>query len=190
MKTMLPLATAGVIACMVSSVSASKIVVVPEVIGPAQHIAPQNGTEGTLQVYTARKQADVDVNKMEFLWNNDFGKNEFIYEPAHTDYTIYGADGKVIQKVRNASGKRVEVPSTVSLAPGSYTIQAEAELPGVITKTVQISVVIEPGEATLVNLQPSWVRPVAPAISGNVVRFADGRVIGVRATKALGLTSR
>lgn len=29
----------------------------------------------------ARKRAPTDVNKEEFLWNNDFGSNDFLYEP-------------------------------------------------------------------------------------------------------------
>ena len=38
----------------------------------------------------------------EWLWNNDFGKNEFLSEPAHTDYTIYAQNGEVFKHVRNA----------------------------------------------------------------------------------------
>ena len=53
-------------------------------------------------IYSARTPADVDVNMAEWRYNNDFGKNEFLYEPAHTDYTIYARNGEVFKHVRNA----------------------------------------------------------------------------------------
>jgi hypothetical protein len=80
--------------CLAGWAAQPKGVTLPPV-GPNPGTSTANLTEGSLQVYSARHRAQVDANREEFFWNNDFGKNDFLYEPAHTDYTIYGGDGEV-----------------------------------------------------------------------------------------------
>ena len=180
MKYLQYFATTGILACMVGCASAPRLVV-QELVGPCYRVSPPTQTEGSLLVYSARRSANVDINQEEFFWNNDFGKNEFMYEPAHTDYTIYGPDGKVVAHVRNAGSRNVEIPTPVSLPTGTYTVEAEAERRGTLTMTVLIPVVIEAGQTTTIHLEPNWERSAAPAEPGNVVRLSDGRIIGCRA---------
>jgi hypothetical protein len=71
-------------------------------------------------IYLARTPANVDVNMAEWRWNNDFGKNAFLYEPAHTDYTIYTQNGEVFKHVRNARDMNDNTPTVVTLPAGSY----------------------------------------------------------------------
>ena len=61
---------------------------------------------------------------MEPRYNNDFGKNEFLYEPAHTDYTIYAQNGEVFRHVRNARDPNDQAPTLVTLPAGSYKVEA------------------------------------------------------------------
>ena len=74
------------------------------------------------------------------MWNNDFGRNEFLYEPAHTDYTIYTQDGKFLERVCNSKGLDDPQPALVPLPPGAYRVKAKARDFGMVT----IPVVIEP----------------------------------------------
>ncbi len=44
--------------------------------------APVESSDSSATGHTeARKRAPTDVNKEEFLWNNDFGSNDFLYDP-------------------------------------------------------------------------------------------------------------
>jgi hypothetical protein len=158
-------------------------VAVQEPVGPCERVAAGTATSGTLVVYSARRLANVDPNVREFFWNNDFGKNEFLYEPAHTRYTVYGPDGKVLKKVRNAIGKDPAVPTTVALPPGTYTVEAQAEEYATVNMTVSVPVVIEAGQTTSVHLEPTSERPAPHQDLGNTVRLADGRVVGCRANE-------
>jgi hypothetical protein len=109
--------------------------------------------------------------------NNDYGKNDFLYEPAHTDYTICSHDGKVLQEVRNARGLNDPEPALVRLAPGTYKIKARARNYGMVT----IPVVIEPGKLTSVNLQRNR-NPVAGSTPRTeVVMLGNNRIVGWRA---------
>ncbi len=97
--------------------SATKVAV-QERIGPC-HGSPSEATEdGSLQVYSARARADVDLNMEEWRWNNDFGKNEFLYAPAHSGFTLFNAGGEVLRQVPNARSMNDEDPALVSLPQG------------------------------------------------------------------------
>src|SRR5512133_3146239 len=71
-------------------------------LGPAPNEHADPGNKGFLQVYSARQRAVVDPNAEEFFWNNDFGRNDFLWQSAHTDYRIYTSDGALFKRVRNA----------------------------------------------------------------------------------------
>ncbi len=77
------IAAAGAMLWLVGCASAPKLAV-REPVGPARTAQVRAAAEGQLAGYSARERAPVDLNKEEFLWNNDFGRNDFLYEPAHT----------------------------------------------------------------------------------------------------------
>jgi hypothetical protein len=142
---------------------------------PAEHANASGGS--ALQVYSARSRAPVDVNMEEFFWNNDFGKNEFLYEPAHTDYTVYTQDGKVLEHVRNARYPNDSQPAVVPLPPGNYKVKARARGFGLVT----IPVVIEPGKLTRVNLQRGENPVVKSVARSDAVLLGGYRIVGWRA---------
>ncbi len=149
-------------------------------VGPAATETARQSKEGTLQVYSARIAADVDVNRQEFFWNNDFGRNDFLYEPAHTDYTIYGSDDKVVKRVRNARDWEDGTPALVKLPPGDYEVDARAEAYAGSTIEVKVPVVIEAGHETAVHLGGDW-RPHGHYKRTELVRLPNGEMVGWRA---------
>jgi len=143
-------------------------------VGPAPNESARSPGASSLQVYSARERAPADVHKEEFLWNNDFGRNEFLYEPAHTDYVVLSADGRVLYRVRNADGPNDAEPAVLTLPPGNYQVQAQARDLGL----VNVPVVIEAGQQTTVNLQRFRQSAEGSAPNRDLVRLPDGRVVG------------
>ncbi len=166
---------AGALLWLVGCASPTKVAVL-EPIGPAPTVRPQNGGDGYLQVYSARKKADIDLNMEERLWDNDFGKNEFQYDPVHTDYTIYSQGGGFIKQVRNARNPNDPEPVLVSLPPGLYEIQAQAEN-SAGTVEVRVPVVIQAGRTTVAHLMGGW-KPHHHYTDNEVVRLPDGEIAG------------
>jgi hypothetical protein len=136
--------------------------------------------DGSLVIYSARRSADVDVNEATWRQNNDFGKNEFLYEPAHTAYTIYTRNGEVFQHVRNARDLTDDSPTVVTLPPGSYKVEAEAVDCDGNPVRVLIPVLIKPGQNTLAQLEGDW-NPVGQPGGTEIARLPCGRPIGWRA---------
>jgi hypothetical protein len=155
-------------------------VAVSEPVGPAPMAIVNMSAGAQLQVYSARTKAPVDLNKEEFRWNNDFGKNDFLYEAAHTDYTIYTQDGKVVEQVRNARNYEDPQPATVSLPPGTYRVMARTRNFGWVT----IPVVIEPHKLTVVNLQREANPVIAPVDRADAVLLGGYCVVGWRTNVA------
>lgn len=151
-------------------------VAVLEPIGPGPTKRLQSPDDGCLQVFSARKQATVDVNMEEWLWNNDFGKNEFRYYRAHTDYTIYPQGSRLVKRVRYARDQNDPEPTLVSLPPGRYEIQAEAE-DYASTVEGRIPVVIQAGQTTTAHLVNGW-KPYRQYSDNEVVRLPDGEIAG------------
>jgi hypothetical protein len=149
-------------------------------VGPAPTGRAQASGRSLLRVYSARVRAPVDVNKEEFLWNNDFGRNDFLYEPAHTDYTIYYQNGKIFKHVRNAQGAGDPQPALMSVPPGRYEVVAYARGFGLVT----IPVVVEKGKRTIVNLQRTPHEVVAAVPKSEAVCLAGERIVGWRANLA------
>ncbi|MGA2656398.1 MAG: hypothetical protein ABSH34_02660 [Verrucomicrobiota bacterium] len=174
----------AVVIWLAGCASAPKVVV-QEPVGPC-HGAPSEATkDGALQVYSARAKADVDLSMEEWRWNNDFGKNQFLYAPSHTGFTLSLEGGKVLQHVSNARSLNDENPALVELPPGSYTVEAEAEEPGGRAMTVVVPLVVRPGQTTAVHLEPGWKPSGELPDPNRLVRLADGRIIGCRAQEAL-----
>ena len=168
---------------LVSGCASAPQVAVLEPVGPAPMGHPKSSAEGSLVVYSARERAPMDINREEWLWNSDFGRNDFLYELAHTDYTICMQDGKVLEHVRNARNVDDPEPVRVTLLPGSYRIEAEAEEDGGGTVNVTIPVVIQPGRTTTAHLAGEW-KPVQHFTDADVVRLPDGQIAGWRTAPA------
>jgi hypothetical protein len=153
MKPPLLLASiAGAWLCLTGCASQSRVVLLPPV-GPAP--APtgrtESGSDGRLQVFSGRERAVEDVNMEEWRWNDDFGKNAFLYAPAHSDYSIYNSEGNLVERVRNARNEEDPQPAVVTLPPGHYEVKAEAENDRG-TYNVRVPVVIRSGQTTTVRL--------------------------------------
>jgi hypothetical protein len=165
--------------CLVGCATPAQFTV-SEPVGPTPTERARSPDDSTLQVYSARVRAPVDVNREEFLWNNDFGRNDFLYEPAHTDYTIYYQNGKMFKHVRNAQGAGDPQPVLMSLPPGRYEVVAYARGFGLVI----IPVVVEKGKRTIVNLQRTPNEVVAAVPKSEAVCLAGDRIVGWRANLA------
>ncbi len=151
-------------------------VTVSEPVGPAPTAGMMKSAGSQLEVYSAREREPVDINKEEFLWDNAFGRNDFLYEPAHTDYTIYTMDGKVFKHVKNARNYEDSQPAAVSLPPGEYKVEARARDYGWVT----IPVIVEPHKLTVVNLQPGLNPAVKSVDRADAVMLGGDRIVGWR----------
>jgi hypothetical protein len=67
---------------------------------------------------------------------------------AHDAYTIYTLDGKLFKNVENHISRSDELPETVSLPVGSYTVVARSERDGYVS----VPVMIRNGRRTIVDL--------------------------------------
>jgi hypothetical protein len=155
----------------------SQPVVMSESVGPRPGLVAKNSGDGFLQVYSARKRVPTDVNAEEFFWNNDFGRNEFLYRNAHTGYTLYAPDGRRLQWVPNSTGMNDATPTSVKLPPGVYKIKAQAVDFSDVDLTVTIPVRIESGLTTSVHLDNRW-HPSTGNKIGELVRLPNGHAVG------------
>ncbi len=179
MKCLQLVAMAGATVWLVGCASASKLVML-EPVGPAPTGMAEGLSDGSLVIYSARRSADLDVNLATWLENNDFGKNEYLYEPAHTDYTIYARNGEVFQHVRNARDITDDSPAVVTLPPGSYQVEAEAVNCDGSTVKVLMPVLIKRGQNTLARLDGDW-NLTGQTSETEIARLPCGRAIGWRA---------
>ncbi len=99
-----------------------------------------------------------------------------MYDPAHTDYTIYAQGGGLLQRVRNARDPEDPHPALVRLPPGSYEIQARAEDPAGIVE-VRVPVVVQAGRTTTAHLVGGW-KPRHHYTDSEVVRLPGGEIAG------------
>jgi hypothetical protein len=181
-KYVTAVALAGTTVWLVGCASAPRVVVA-EPVGPALTGEGQVTGDGSLAIYSARTPANVDVNAAEWRYNNDFGENEFLYEPAHTGYTIYTQGGAVFRHVRNARGPNDETPTLVTLPAGSYKVEAEALNCDSSRVGVLVPVVIKPGQATIAHLEGDW-NPPGQYNETELATLPCGRIIGWRAPEA------
>lgn len=175
MKQVNAMVLAGAVLGLAGCASPTKVAVL-EPIGPSPAVTSVSGSDGYLQVYSAQQRADLGANMEEWRWNNDMGRNEFEYEPAHTDYTIYGQAGAPLEQVRNSRNPADGTPTLVPLPPGRYEIQAEArDSSG--TVEVRVPVVVEAGKTTRAHLEGGW-KPHHRYSDNQVVRLPDGEIAG------------
>ncbi|MGA9780140.1 MAG: hypothetical protein WBS33_17910 [Verrucomicrobiia bacterium] len=132
---------------------------------PAQ-TAPEHSTTGTLVVYSA-----YDVNA-------DFNSRD-PYRPEYSDYKIYTADGKLLQRVHNDSGTILQDPAPMKLPIGKYRVVARANGYGCLT----VPIIIEAKQTTILHLEGGGAWPDKSAFNQtNAVRLPDGRIVGWRAS--------
>jgi hypothetical protein len=165
MKTIISmlLVTAG---ALLSGCASSKDGLPLGTVGPAPlPVLNANSTTGTLVVYSA------------YEVNADFNSRD-VDRPEYSDYRIYSADGKLLQKVHNDSGTIFQDPRRVALPVGNYQVVAQANI-GFGHVTIPVSV--EANRTTMLRLSGNW--------SGgyqfnqtNAVRLPDGQIVGYRAT--------
>ncbi len=130
--------------------------------------------QGSLEVYSARRRMPVDLNAETYFWNNDFGRNDFLYEPAHTDYAIYAPNGTLVERVRNARAWDDGNPTRVTLPAGAYTVEARTESSDGVSKTVDVALVIKAGETTAVHLERDGLSSAKRADHNAVAQTSDG----------------
>jgi hypothetical protein len=168
------------VAAWVAGCTSTPRVVVAEAVGPPPVRVSERGGEGALAVYSARTPAVVDLNQEEWRWNNDFGKNAFLYEPAHSDYTFSAPSGGAPQRVRNARDEGDGDPAVVRLPAGTYRVEAEAVDRDAERVMARMTVVVKPGQTTRVHLEGGW-RPAGKYDPADLSRLPSGRPIGWRA---------
>ena len=151
MKRWFSIALSGAIFGLMGCSSPRKVAVL-DPIEPAPADSPATTGDGSLQVYSARRPAGIELTKQEWLWNNDFGRNDFLFSPAHTDYAVYDDQGVLLRRVRNVRDANDSEPAIVPLPPGRYEIQADAENGYGGSIAVQVPVVIRAGQNTKVQL--------------------------------------
>ena len=180
MKYANPIVLMGALIWVAGCASPTQVTVL-EPSDPAPGNYGQSKGEGFLRVSSARQSASVDVNMEEWRWNNDFGKNDFLYESAHTDYSLYSGHGQFLERLRNARSPSDNSPALISLPAGSYEIEAEVEDNGGAV-AARVPVVIQPGQTTTVHLAGGW-KPRRHYTDNQVVRLPDGQIAGWRALR-------
>jgi len=147
-------------------------------VGPDPALTAQNSGTGYLQVYSARERRPVNANREDFLWNNDFGRNDFLFYPAHTSYDLYAQDGHLLGHVRNAKGIYDGDPTLVKLSPGVYKVEANAKDFNDVNLTVMIPAVIKPGLTTTIHLDGYWDWVISIKYSDKIVWLPNGDIVG------------
>jgi hypothetical protein len=117
--------------------------VVKSAVGPDPFRAAAPDPNGRLQVFTSTEEEET----IGF---------SFPYK-RRTAYTIYTEDGKPFKRVGNNAGHYDDTPRTVSLPPGTYSINAFMS-EGLGQMTV-VTVEIEAGRETEVHLDGQWPSP-------------------------------
>jgi hypothetical protein len=185
MKAMKYLNGAALVAAVVwaAGCASAPRVVVADPVGPVPTGASQGAGDGMLVIYSARTPAEVDVYMADWRWNNDFGRNEFLYERSHTGYTVYSLNGQVVKQVRNARSADDELPTLVSLPAGAYKVETQGINCDSDRVALLIPVVIKAGETTMAHVDGSW-NALPGERETELAKLPCGRVIGWRAPEA------
>ncbi|MGO9586331.1 MAG: hypothetical protein ACLP2Y_09065 [Limisphaerales bacterium] len=155
-----------------------------EEVGPDPALTPQNSGTGFLQVYSARERVPIDLNREEFFWNDDYGRNEFLFYAAHTSYALYAPGGRLLERVRNANGMNDADPTMVKLSPGVYNVEAEARDYDDVNWTVMVPVLIKPGLTTTVHLDGNWNPAISRKKGGEMVWLPNESIVGWHSAKS------
>jgi hypothetical protein len=176
MKCVDAIVTVGALVWLAGCASAPTVAVL-EPVGPAPVGQAKALDQGSLQVYSARQREPTDANDMGWQSDYNFARNLFDYNLAHTDYIILTQDGKTLQYVRNARNPADPMPARVTLPPGRYKVEAQAQEQHGETVNLLIPVAVEPGKITVVHLCGNW-KPRGHFANADVVRLPDGQIAG------------
>jgi hypothetical protein len=176
MKCIAAIAAAGSLIWLAGCASAPKVAIV-EPVGPAPAKPTTVSGEGYLQVFSARQRGAEFPEIMMWEWDYPLQRDALNYGLAHTDYIIRTEENRPLQYVRNATDMADPQPARVSLPPGRYKVEAEAEETGGRTVKVLLPVLIEPGRTTVAHLSGNW-QPKAHFNEADVVRLPDGQIAG------------
>jgi hypothetical protein len=176
MKYLHSIAIVSALVWIAGCASAPTIAIV-EPVGPAPASQTTALSQGSLQVYSARQKEPIDTSFTQWEWDYNLGRNSRIYGLAHTDYIILTQEGSTLQYVRNALNPTDPEPALVTLPPGHYKVEAEAEGHDGQTRKVVIPAVVEPGKTTVVHLSGNW-QPRRHFADADVVRLPDGQIAG------------
>ncbi len=166
---------AAVVAATCLTGCASSEVRVAAPLGPRPNVPPATDTLGALQVFTAAQLVAENVNFQEFFAGEP-GLKE-CEDLAHSDYTLYSGDGRVLRRVKNASNSQDAEPTLLRLPPGQYQVEAQCEDPDGMRAMVMVPVIIQAGRTTRVHLQAPW-SPQASFAQGDLVRMPNGQPVG------------
>ena len=102
----------------------------------AAHIGAPHHRQGSAKGYLLVYSATDPFNDGDLVFN------------AHSSYSVYTPDGKLFKNVENHISQSDELPQTVSLPSGSYTVVARSEKDGY----VNVPVMTKNGRRTTVDL--------------------------------------
>ncbi len=182
MKHLHSLITAGALVPLLGCVSPQNVTSIAPV-GPPPSASSTGLNLGCLRVYSARTPAHLDPEMAERLWDEDVGANDFSYGPGYTDYSVYSATGRLLERIHNATEPNAQ-PALVTLTPGFYRVNAREQTQAGGTMNVTVPVEVAPGKCTVLHLEGDW-RPSGHYGASEVVRLPDGRIAGWRAPGAL-----
>jgi hypothetical protein len=94
----------------------------------------------------------------------------------HSNYELRSAEGVVITRVSNQEDPSREDPATVRLAPGLYSIIAQARA----ARRVEIPIAIEADKTTCVRLDGSEPIGSKRVAASELVNLPDGTPVGWR----------
>ncbi len=158
MKNRYPAALFLTILSLFASCALTQKPVLLEPIGPGPATPAASAPAGFLKVDTTVKCYPYD--------------RQFYY--AHTAYGVYDADGHRVRSVQNEASFHSSEAALVTLPAGSYNIMGWADG----YELVKVPVVIKSGLLTEVNLEAHNKLTLLGAKQGDIVRMADGRVVG------------
>jgi hypothetical protein len=139
-------------------------------IGPNPTASKSDAPVGKLQVFSRVEAQKDDQNQAGDSWPDWY---------QHTDYVIYGSNGKPVKHVGNTTGHYAEAPKLVTLPAGQYWVKARAK----DYFWVKVPVTIKPGRITRVHLDDNW-NPPADTPSKAIITEPSGHPVGWNARVA------
>jgi hypothetical protein len=136
-----------------ASCSTAALLIVLFVLGCDSLTTAEAGNNTGLRVGVVRcggmehRTGSVDGYLLVYSATDEFSDGDLIFN-GHSSYSTLTTDGKLFKDVENHMSRSDEIPQLVTLAPGSYTVEARSGKNGYLRVPVQI----KPGRQTIVDL--------------------------------------
>jgi len=136
-----------------ASCSTTALLIVLLVLGCGSLTTAQAGDNTALRIGLVRfngmehRTGSAEGYLLVYSATDEFSDGELVFN-AHSSYSIYTSDGKLFKSVENHMSRSDEIPERVSLAAGSYIVEARSANNGY----VRVRVVIKPSRLTLLDL--------------------------------------